>query len=69
MTKKDYIVIARAVNNSTVRINSNKPYVNKNLLMYELCQVFQDDNSNFDPDRFTTACGLNSPVLDQELKA
>jgi|OM-RGC.v1.038102640 hypothetical protein len=46
MTRKDYIKFAKAIKNNKQDIES---------LLNELCKIFEEDNSNFDRDRFIEA--------------
>jgi hypothetical protein len=54
MTRKDYIMIAKAISNSTNHADLLRP-VYLDTLMMNLCNVFREDNPRFDEDRFITA--------------
>ena len=54
MTKKDYIMIANAISNSTLQLM--KTHILKSELVYKLCDELKKDNSRFDRDRFINAC-------------
>ena len=69
MTKKDYIKIASIIKDSTskgCKIMNHESKVtkhhlivdvlDKNTLMIDLCDMFKEDNSNFDRARFKEAC-------------
>ena len=54
MTKKDYIIIARAIKFSCdIKVNDTAKRIAEGLV-YELTQ----DNPRFDRERFLTACGV-----------
>jgi hypothetical protein len=63
MTKKDYILIAKALKEcQTIKVELNYPHnfthaINYSKLMKVLCQMFENDNSRFDEDIFRKACG------------
>jgi len=47
MTKKNYIQIAKII----------KEYGDKeHILLLKLCELFKEDNPNFDADKFLKAC-------------
>ena len=50
MTRKDYIIIARAVYNAGMDNNS------RTNVALELSRELKGDNDNFDRDRFIEAC-------------
>lgn len=63
MTRKDYVVIAKALNEQIVYARSltdtgrERQAIEqavKNVVHY-LCPIFNDDNPNFDEDRFAEA--------------
>ena len=60
LTRKYYRIIARVIKNSTSE-TSNKmlPIINKTLLVSELCNEFQNDNSYFDKHKFINACDID----------
>ena len=57
LTRKYYRMIARVIKMSTSK-TSNKmlPVINKTLLVSELCNELQNDNSYFDKNKFIDAC-------------
>jgi hypothetical protein len=52
MTRKDYIKIARAIEDAVVG-NAEKWEI-----VHELCKAFKLDNSAFNRDKFMEACGV-----------
>ena len=69
MSKKDYIKIAKIIKDSTskgckIMFHESKvtkhhlivDVLDKNTLMIDLCDMFKEDNSNFDRARFKEAC-------------
>tara|TARA_R100001530_G_scaffold27779_1_gene22091 strand:- start:245 stop:457 length:213 start_codon:yes stop_codon:yes gene_type:complete len=69
MSRKDYIMIARIIKDSTSKgcklLNDENKATNKHLivdvldkntLMIQLCIMFKEDNSLFDKARFVDAC-------------
>tara|TARA_B100001123_G_C15166405_1_gene969550 strand:+ start:115 stop:303 length:189 start_codon:yes stop_codon:yes gene_type:complete len=58
MTKKDYVKIAKAINNnsySATKGGMSYLIIEENLIN-ALCTIFKEDNPNFDRARFLTAC-------------
>ena len=58
MTRKDYVKIAKAINNnsySATKGGMNYLIIEENLIN-ALCTIFIEDNPNFDRARFLTAC-------------
>lgn len=53
LTKKDYIAIARILADARVRCYDPMPINN---IMGGLADYFQQDNPNFDRERFKNAC-------------
>lgn len=59
-TRQHYKAIAKIVDGKTcVQFLSNNPfdYLSKNQLVDALADMFQDDNPNFNREKFTKACG------------
>jgi hypothetical protein len=57
LTRKYYRLIARVIKNSTSETSDKMlPVVNKTLLVAELCNELQNDNSYFDKNKFIDAC-------------
>ena len=57
MTKKDYIKIAKIIEDNTLSGNGLMlPSINKVKLVSELCTMFKHDNKLFNKDRFINAC-------------
>jgi hypothetical protein len=54
MSKKDYIKIAQAISNNSYGVGGHS--IGRDNLVDELCTVFEDDNSNFNPSIFRDAC-------------
>ena len=54
MTRKDYILLANAISNSTLQLM--KTHILKSELVYKLCDELKKDNNRFDRDRFIKAC-------------
>ena len=54
MTRKDYVKVAKAINNNSYGIGKHS--IGKNNLVDELCTVFEEDNPNFNNSRFIKAC-------------
>ena len=50
MTKKDYIAIAKAIHKSRLLPGST---LDINVLVFELCNLFENDNALFNKERFT----------------
>ena len=60
MTKKDYIKIAKIIKDNTLIKDNDKMLasVNKTCLVWDLCVMFKEDNSNFSNERFIDACDV-----------
>jgi hypothetical protein len=56
MTRKDYIKIARVINDNA-SISDGKRII-RWAFIRELCDVLEEDNPNFNSIRFKEACGL-----------
>ena len=56
MTKKDYELIARAIKDSTIINRRDITYIDKDLLINDLCGELKQDNMAFNKDRFVKAC-------------
>lgn len=62
MTKKDYELIAEAINST---VSHYHPWAISNVMneaLEALCEALKLDNPNFDRDKFMTACGMNRQV-------
>ena len=66
MTRKDYIKIAKIIQDNTNRVYVTKNIrldmsntLNKRGVISELCIVFKEDNNNFDENRFINACYID----------
>ena len=58
MTRKDYIKIARVINDNTEEMLVER--IIRWAFIRELCDVLKEDNPNFNSIRFKEACGLKS---------
>jgi len=59
MTKKHYVAIAEAIVDAQMgKVTGAIPCLDGELLVASLCDIFQDDNPNFNADRFCEACGI-----------
>ena len=56
MTRKDYVKIAKAINESRSTDIGDVNVLNEDTLIEELCTIFKEDNPNFEAERFTEAC-------------
>ena len=59
MTRKDYIKLAKIINNNIVieeDINNNLELSLHKGLIFELTKMLKEDNNNFDVNRFNNAC-------------
>lgn len=57
MTKKDYIIIAKAINEMYL---GHKDWVrNLEQVGNKFAETLKADNPRFDTERFLTACGIN----------
>ena len=61
MTKKDYIKIAKIL--KTTELEAHK----RASLAVSFAQVCKEDNSNFDIQRFLSACGVTTPTVEIEV--
>jgi hypothetical protein len=63
MTKKDYIIIAKTIKPRLAPFleagSELATYSVLRGLIDDLCEVFLNDNINFDRDRFLIACGYS----------
>lgn len=61
MTRKDYVVIAKAIAEQVERNGGeqNDTLVSLSSLAGTLCREFSLENPRFDRDRFLTACKVN----------
>jgi hypothetical protein len=63
MTRKDYIIIAKALKEcQTIKVELNYPHnfthaINYTKLMIVLCERFKHDNARFKESIFRKACG------------
>ena len=59
MTKKDYIIIGNAIK----KVLPNENWLNKmnqhKRIIVSISEALQEDNPNFNADRFAVACGLS----------
>ena len=66
MTRKDYVKFATLIKSHEAPSMVSMDVLagwnqSRNELAERMCQwIFEDDNPNFDRDRFLTACGVNS---------
>ncbi len=59
MTKKDYKIIADAVRKTPLaQFEEGAPLLDRDRLVYELCQAFEKDNPSFDQAKFVNAIEL-----------
>ena len=57
MTRKDYIQFARIIkDNKLYTNNSTRKILKHDSLIDDLCDMFKQDNSLFDKERFINAC-------------
>ena len=57
MTRKDFISIASAINESTIKHRSiGKPVIEKETLIKSMCIILKANNERFDASRFIDAC-------------
>ena len=56
MIRKDYVKIAKAINNNTYDRDLEYISIGRDNLIDELCTIFKEDNSNFDNSGFKKAC-------------
>ena len=55
MTRKDYVVIAKAIKESSECDNTEELL---SVLLTELCRSFKNDNELFNETKFLKACGV-----------
>ena len=55
MTRKHFVKIAKVINGST-SIHFGDDIVLKNILVEDLCNIFEEENPNFNPSIFKDAC-------------
>jgi len=71
MTKKDFVAFARMIrkqrqrvvhtNNTVTTGNCDKELQEQlDTLVDELCEIFQNDNAQFNRDRFVQACEIDT---------
>ena len=60
MTRKDYIKIADVIKNNTIKLSKNNTTsyatMDRYAFILEMCDVFKEDNSNFNKEKFFDAC-------------
>lgn len=56
MTRKHYISIANVIRAEAETSETTRTVLKP--VVEQLCVVFRHDNVAFDPEKFTTACGL-----------
>ena len=56
MTRKDYEMIAKAINNNSIGNFKSKLLIDKETLINELCNELKKDNSRFNSSRFIDEC-------------
>jgi len=56
LSRKHYISIAKIINDSTIINRRDITYIDKDLLINDLCEVFASDNNLFSRSRFVNAC-------------
>ena len=56
MTKKHYVAIARCIKDSTIINRRDITYIDKDLLINDLSDMFKRDNVLFNYTRFNNAC-------------
>lgn len=66
LTKKDYVLIARAIKGGTVY--HDERYINKVSFVNDLIEQLEKDNPLFNRSKFREACGIN-PVEGEFLEA
>ena len=65
MTKKDYVLIARAIKNARERLEEStgelaSGHTMASFVAAELCDELRRENPRFDPYRFIMACGVDA---------
>lgn len=74
MTRKDYIVIAKAISDAVDRLKNygwfnNWSTVNAvNEVAWHIAMALRNDNSNFKERRFYEACGLDINPDDEDME-
>ena len=56
MTRKDYILLAKAIKDATTLDEYGDEIVHKGDLIDDLCGELKQDNMEFNKDRFINAC-------------
>ena len=56
LSRKYYRLIAKAIKESTILNRRDIIYIDKDLIINDLCREFKRDNSLFSIDRFVDAC-------------
>ena len=56
LSRKHYRLIAKAIKDSTIINRRDITYIDKDLLINDLCGVFANDNSLFSRSKFVEAC-------------
>jgi len=56
LSRKYYRLIAQAIADSTLITRRDITYIDKDLLINDLCAEFKADNNLFNRDRFVEAC-------------
>ena len=56
LSRKHYIVIAKAIKDSTIINRRDITYIDKDLLINVLSKEFKADNNLFNRDKFVEAC-------------
>ena len=56
LSRKYYKLIAQAIKDSTLINRRDITYIDKDLLINDLCAEFESDNNLFDVDKFVEAC-------------
>ena len=61
MTRKDYVLVAKAIDETRIAYGTNDcpPEHVLTSVARILARAFKTDNSRFDRDRFASACGLD----------
>ena len=70
MTRKDYVAIAKVINNidleaSPYAVSNDYPvWATLNLVIDGLVEVMKADNPNFNPAQFREACGYDYEIVE-----
>ena len=56
LSRKYYRLIAQAIADSTIINRRDITYIDKDLLVNDLCEYFKQDNNMFNRGRFEDAC-------------